>query len=117
MSNRRKRKEFTKAVRIKRWDHCDGRCEVCGVKLCAPRIHFDHDTPTSLGGDNSFENCRVLCVACHGTKTSKQDRPMIDKARRGEEKHLGIRKTKGRPLPGTRASGIRKRMDGTVESW
>lgn len=107
MGNRRKRDEFSKATKIKRWDHCGGRCEGCSSKLMPGRFHYDHDIEAALRGDNSFENCRVLCINCHDGKT-KERRKDVDKARRVEEKHLGVK-----PKRKSRLSA----PDGCVYDW
>lgn len=110
------RQEFSKTTKLAAWERCGGKCE-CG---CNQKIYgdaeYDHIIEATLGGDNSLENCRVLKRKCHGAKTSER-RPELDKSRRIREKTAGLRKPKGRPLPGTRASGLRKRMDGRVERW
>jgi 5-methylcytosine-specific restriction enzyme A len=111
------RQEFkakTKAVAFQRAKGC---CEECGAKLGPGNVEYDHDTPCALGGDNSLENCVVRCKTCHKLKTGTQDIPHIAKAKRRERKHIGIRSRPSRPLPGTRASGVRKRMNGSVERW
>ena len=43
----------------------DGRCESCGGQLKPGQIHFHHRKPVWKGGDNSLENCKVLCTADH----------------------------------------------------
>lgn len=103
--NRRPREEFSKAVKTAAWDRCKGRCESCTAKLFPGRFIYDHDIPTALGGEPTLENCRVICDACDTAKTAK-DQGVIAKARRCEEKHLGMqqkgqgwRKTyRGRPI-------------------
>jgi 5-methylcytosine-specific restriction endonuclease McrA len=77
--------------------------------------HYDHVIPDALGGEPTLENCQVLCKSCHSTKTSKEDVPRIAKAERNFRQNSGIKKAKGRPIPGSKASGLRKRFDGTVE--
>ena len=57
-----------------------GRCEDCGGQLKPGKYQFDHIKPRGLGGDNSLENCRVRCTACHLTKTMEQDLPPMRKA-------------------------------------
>lgn len=92
MSDRRT--EFPEKTLLRRWQHCGGRCEYpeCGAKLFAGKCQADHDIACELGGDNSFENCRWLCLAHHKLKTKERDMPAISKVRRLEKKHLGIRK-------------------------
>lgn len=111
------RKEFAPKVKAQAFQRAAGFCEGegCGVKLSPGKFHYDHDNPDGLTGEPTLENCKVLCLACHGTKT-KKDQHDIAQAKRRERKHvMGIRQTKGRPLPGTKASGLRKRMNGQVE--
>jgi len=114
MTNRRSRSEFSKRTKIQRFDHCGGFCEKCGAKLRPGQFDFDHDLETVEGGGNSFENCRAICKSCHKVKT-KTRAPVLAKSRRIEEKHLGLRKPKGQPMAGTKRSGWRRRMDGTIE--
>jgi 5-methylcytosine-specific restriction enzyme A len=54
-----------------------GRCENCGGMLKPGKFEFDHIKPHGLGGDNSLENCRVLCTACHLRKTIEEDAPRM----------------------------------------
>ena len=75
---------------------------------------YHHKKEAYLGGDNSLENCLVITKKCHRIITDERRRE-IDKTRRISEKNAGVRKRKGRPMPGTRASGWRKKMDGTAE--
>ena len=75
---------------------------------------------TKRGSVDNENNIRrpflVITKKCHRIITDERRRE-IDKTRRISEKNAGVRKRKGRPMPGTRASGIRKRFDGTVERW
>jgi len=61
-----------------------------------------------------LENCRAICPSCNRFKTGKIDIPMIAKTVRQQDKAAGIR-GKSRPMPGSKASGWKKRMDGSVE--
>ena len=78
------------------------------------RAEFDHMIPLILGGEHRESNLTLLCHECHAAKT-KLDVKLKAKVARVRQRNLGIKKRKGRPLPGTKASGWRKRMDGTVE--
>ncbi len=108
------RKEFTKATKLKAWTRCGGRCEMCDHKLGVGKHEFHHNKEDTFGGNNDLGNCAVLCLVCHKEVTGKQA-AVIAKSNRQRNKSLGIRAKGGRPLPGTKASGLRKRMDGTVE--
>lgn len=111
------RREFSKATKTAALERSGGVCECgCGVPFGVEGVEYDHDLPDWLGGDNSLENCKALRVKCHRRKTPK-DRQMIDKARRGSETRHGLRESRWRPMPGTRRSGIRKRMGKAAERW
>lgn len=73
----------------------------------------DHIVPHAINEDNSASNSQVLCVPCHKRKYVS-DRWMTDKATRIAKKQAGV-KPKSRLMPGTKASGWKRRMDGTVE--
>lgn len=90
------RAEFTKATKLARFDHAKGHCETCGQRIVGV-AEYDHAVPCAVGGDNSFENCRVMCKRCHRLKTSTIDVPQISKSVRIYEKRAGVR-TK-RPFP------------------
>lgn len=113
------RTEFPPAVRRAAWTRCGGFCEGedCGAKLWTPKFEYDHVLACALGGDNSLENCAVLCLPCHKAKTGQHDIKRTSKANRQRSAEIKAKRRKSRPMPGTRASGIRKRMDGTVERW
>lgn len=108
------RREFPKAVKLAAFQRCGGICECgCGVKIIAgDGPEYDHILEDTLGGEPTLENCRVLRKRCHGRKTSER-RPEIDKAQRGFEKRIKVRKS--RPMPFGRTSKWKKKLDGTVE--
>ncbi len=109
------RREFTKATKLKAWLRCNGLCEGCGIKLGIGKHEFHHDKECTFGGDADLGNCVVLCLVCHRSITSGQAK-VVAKSNMQRNKHIGIRrKPKGRPMPGTKASGLRKKMDGSVE--
>lgn len=106
------RAEFTKATKLARFEHAKGCCETCGNKIITT-AEYDHFVPAAIGGANEFDNCRVLCVKCHRLKTSTIDVPQISKSVRIAEKRAGVRKT--RPMPGSRASPWKRKIDGSTE--
>lgn len=91
----------------------NGRCPECDRKLIAGHYEFDHIQALEHDGDNADDNWRALCVPCHKLKTraDHQDRAKRDRLA------VGGRQRKGAPMPGTRASGLRKRMNGEVTKW
>ena len=114
------RREFSKQTRRDAWKRCDRKCEGikpsgerCGANLTTAKFHFDHIIPDAIGGPNDLTNCQVLCVACHKTKTTKIDAPIIAKATRVSDRYLGIKKprsmTKWRKFNGTPVHAPRER--------
>lgn len=85
------RQEFPRAVKAKAFARAGGHCEGCTAKLMAGAFHYDHDLPDGLGGEPTLANCRVLCKACHGTKTAERDVPIIAKMKRQRDSHIGAR--------------------------
>lgn len=108
------RREFPAKIRAKRFELAGGHCEKCGNRLFPGRIHYDHVIPDALGGEPTLENCEVLCTPCHGAKTSGEDVPRIAKSKRVRNNHIGAKPPSRNPLPGSRASGWKRKMDGTV---
>lgn len=121
------RREFSKQTKRDALKRSGGLCEATGTlyglepgqRCNAPLaygVEFDHVILEANSHDNSLENCAATCKRCHGWKTRNHDTPMAAKTVRQRDKiGLGIRRKPGRPMPGSKASGIRKRMDGTVE--
>ncbi len=107
------RREFSAKVKVAAFQRANGHCEKCTAHLMPGRFAYDHVLPDALGGEPVLENCAVLCSACHGSKTASGDVPRIAKMKRQRAGHIGARTT-SRPMPGSRASGLRKRMNGEV---
>lgn len=108
------RQEFTAKTKGLAFQRAGGCCEQCGIKLQAGRIEYDHRIPCALGGDNSLDNCVVLCYACHRSKTSCDDIPRIAKANRQHRAHFIGKTAKTKPMPFGRKSGLKRKMDGTI---
>jgi len=120
------RREFTAKQKLAMWERAKGRCEECGRKIVGKlKPAYDHSTPDAVSDKSkplTIDDGRCLCSECHDIKTFRQawgpasrgDVSEIAKTDRLIKKAAGV-KRKGRPMPGTKASGLRKRMDGTVE--
>lgn len=99
---------------LKRHNDC---CAGCGMPLVAGLWQWDHNQDLQFEGDNEDDNWQPLCTVapyrCHQKKTKRAA------TQAAHVRHIRYQnKPKAsRPLPGTRASGLRKRMDGTVERW
>jgi 5-methylcytosine-specific restriction endonuclease McrA len=46
-------------------------CQYCGVQPRAEDLTIDHVVPRSQGGQSSWENCVLACVACNHSKADR----------------------------------------------
>src|SRR3954447_17816375 len=104
------RKEFSTKTKALAFLRANMRCEECHFKLSPGKYHYDHRTPDGLTGDNGADNCAVLCLGCHREKT-KRDVGRIAKARRMQAKHIGAKQSRN-PLPGSKHSAWKRKLDG-----
>lgn len=100
------------------------------------RIHIDHVVPRAIGGEDHHANYQPLLREAEHKPKTKKDITAIAKTKRIEKQHQEFRtkllaktgladdvcvsqtgrsKIPSRPLPGSKASGMRKRMSGKVE--
>jgi len=88
------RRAFSKAVKRAAFERANSKCEIpwCCANLTVGKFHYDHIIPDGLGGEPTLDNCAVICVACHKSKTTKRDVPAIAKTKRIQDRHHGIRK-------------------------
>jgi 5-methylcytosine-specific restriction protein A len=108
------RRRFSRTALTARLAAFGGRCAECRVEIGpATGLEWDHIIPLELGGDDMLENLQPLCRADHTVKTAT-DVARIAKAKRVSARHLGIKGAKA-IIPGSKASGLRKRLNGTVE--
>lgn len=114
------RKAIPVSVKTEAWEDADGRCQGCGVTLGEGEYHYDHVKPVALGGTNDAENVQLLCFDCHARKTAedieriaKADRQGRRSGRQREGKRKGWKPS--RPMPGTKASGWKKPLNGKPE--
>lgn len=98
-------------VKLRIYERHGGRCANCGNKVLP--AYYDHIVPLGDRGGNRESNIQLLCGPCHGAKTATEASVRAD-VRTVAKKHIGLHQPKGRPLPGTKRSGWRKKMNGEV---
>lgn len=109
-----KRKPLTPLQRAKLFDEHGGICGLCGIKIKAGELWRDeHMRALGLLGTNDWDNRAPVHVACARQK-DKEDLPRIAKAKRVYAKHIGAHRSRN-PVPGSKGSKFRKKMNGTVE--
>lgn len=105
-------------VRLRVFERDCGMCCNCQrVIVSGVRWSCDHKKALINGGQNREKNLQTLCWWCHDKIKTPADVKEKSDTYHTKSYHLGLKKPKGRPMPGTRASGIRKRMSGKVERW
>lgn len=118
------RQEFPRETRKAALRRSKGLCEASGPRYglaegfrcdapLSKGVQFDHDLPDQMEGANDLDNCRAICVPCHKRKTANDIR-QIRKADRQRDKHSGAFKPSANPVPGSRRSPFKRRMDGTT---
>lgn len=113
------RKSLTDQQRTKFFLERGGKCEgeKCGgVKIFSKRWYVDHRIALENGGTNDHSNLQLLCEPCHMEKTG-QDHARAAKIRAVAVSHYippSQRQKKGPPIPGSKRSPWKRRMDGTV---
>ena len=112
------RSQFSRATRRDALRRSGQLCEASGTRYglaegvrcngpLSKGVEFDHDLPDQLGGDNSLENCRAICRACHKHKT-KGDIRQIRKADRQRDKASGAWKKPKHRWPKRKLGGRRQ---------
>lgn len=89
-------------------------CPDCGQPIRQGQsVHFDHAVPLADGGEHSEINLRAIHERpCHKIKTALEALQRAE-ARTHQKKAYGLTKSK-HPMPGSRASRWKRRMDGTI---
>lgn len=106
-------------VRLRIFNRFGGICQCgCGRKIAVGELWDAEDEQAIInGGERRERNLRPFLKEHHPEKT-KRDVAIKSKTYAMARKHRGIkRKPKGRPMAGTKLSGIRRRMSGMVERW
>lgn len=99
-----RRRFSARALRNRLAEFADS-CACCGMPITpSSGLEWDHRVPLELGGEDDLENLQPLCRACHKGKTA-EDVGRIAKARRVRDRHVGVRPTHKRKLPGSKGSG------------
>lgn len=107
-----------KRVRLRVLEAFKHKCALCGRDIRAGiRWICDHIIALINGGENRESNLQPICDWCDKNIKTPADQALKSRIYKSKSRNAGLRRPKWRPLPGTRASGIRRRMDRTVERW
>lgn len=92
----------------------EGRCWLAGRKIESGELwELEHKVALCNGGENRESNLAPALVDKHKAKTAEDvaEKATVDRKRKA---HLGIRRT-SRPMPGSRRSPWKQKLDGTWE--
>lgn len=113
--------DTTVPARVKlRVFHRGGKCCAgCGRPLGpADRKICDHKIALINGGENRERNLQTLGATCCNPNKTAEDVAEKSAVYQRAIRHQGFKpKSNWRPMPGTKRSGIRRRMNGRVERW
>jgi len=117
-------RNFSTQVKREALERSGRKCEATGQLYGLPDatrcqadlgygVEFDHHILWANSRDSSLDNCLAVCPRCHKHKSAKHDTPLAAKTVRQRDKHAGVRETRN-PLPGSKASKWKRKMDGSV---
>lgn len=118
------RQEFPSRVKRAAFKRANGICEChrvwqlptfgtgCGRPLGQGNQFYEHIDCDALQGANDLRNCALLVKTCWTLKTQSYDVPAITKDRHVADFARGIKTRIGRPITGSKASGIKLPMRG-----
>jgi 5-methylcytosine-specific restriction protein A len=103
-------------ARMRLLEEAGFQCHICRLPIFpGQKWEVSHEIPLAIGGADTPENRRPAHYKCHRERTAKFDAPRIAKTKRQRQKNYGIGKARGPIMPGSRASGWKRKMDGTTE--
>jgi 5-methylcytosine-specific restriction endonuclease McrA len=98
-------------VRIRTFERYGGECQCgCGIDICGKPWAVDHKIAVINGGKNRESNLVPILTSHHKIKTVA-DLKIKSKTARIKAANLGV-KSKGRPMPGSKASGWKHKLSG-----
>ena len=108
------RKAMSASRRLRIWEAHKGVCILCGLKIDGVREPWivEHPRALALGGHDTDENAAPAHERCRRIK-DKDDVARIAKAKRVKSKFIDRRQSRN-PMPGSKASKWKRRMNGEV---
>jgi 5-methylcytosine-specific restriction protein A len=101
-------------VRLRVFETHWGKCHLSGRRIQPGEAwECDHVIALINGGENRESNLAPALKTAHKVKTAA-DVAEKSRVRRKRMKFLGIAPKSGRPMPGSKSSGFRKKMNGEV---
>ena len=101
-------------VRLRIFERYGGVCQISTSRInVGDSWDLDHRKPIWDGGENCESNLWPVLSIHHQGKTAAEAGQRAE-GKRHRAKMAGIKRSVRNPMPGSRASGLKKRLDGTV---
>ena len=109
-----KRRSLSGRRRLEVWEKTGGTCILCDRRIDGVRERWivEHIRALELGGMDDIDNMGPAHEAC-GREKTRDDHARAAEAKRQKIRHLGA-VVVTRPLPGSRTSALKRKVDGTV---
>lgn len=109
-----KRRQLSGRRRLQAWEKTGGTCVLCGRRIDGVRERWivEHIRALELGGVDDIDNMGPAHEDC-GREKTRDDHARAAEAKRQKIRHLGAAVV-ARPLPGSRASPLKRKVNGTV---
>lgn len=116
MARKAKRPPMSPARRRYLFQLHGGVCCRCEEQIDPVRDRWEvgHFIPWEISRDNSEGNLKPEHYDCHRRWTREHDQTLIAKVHRQEDMYFGVKRS-ANPVPGSKDTPFRKRMNGTVE--
>lgn len=89
------------------------KCYVCGSLIKGGKFEADHVVPVCKGGKTDIQNGDLICLPCHKPKSAEESKWSQEADRKGR-KDRGSRPRTANPMPFSRQSKYKRKMDGTI---
>lgn len=110
-----RRRHIGERERVAIFQAANGVCHLCNGKIQAGQAwEVSHDIPLELGGADDASNMLPAHKKCHRHHTATVDIPAIAKAKRREARHIGAKPPSRNPLPGSKTSRWKRKMNGSI---
>jgi len=108
------RRRISTRERVAIFQRAEGKCHICGAVIWpGDAWDVEHRIPLAQGGDDDGDNLSPAHRDCHAAKT-KRDAGDTARAKRLEARHIGAKAPSRAVIPGSKRSGWKRKLDGTI---
>jgi len=110
-----RRRKMTPSRALKIWEQHKGVCVLCKEPIDGVRDDWfiEHVRALENGGSDEDDNLGPAHLWHKATKDA-EDHSLAARSKRIKRRHLGIKRRKGPPIPGSKDSPWKRKLDGTL---